>query len=424
MNRTHLYCMMALIVAALFLPGCLIISESNTTDSCSSCYDYEVCETWCDPWQCWDECTWQTNCSNTCDAPYIPSTKQCYSDLDCGGDTICINDTCQRQDTNDRGVSGLCQACETRHDCVEADARCIRLNFDPVSNTGEKVCARDCDYNHDCATGFECVNISDEPGVPAQCLPIKGTNEKRTCNSGPDLQCVRANDCSLGESCVNNVCKGPENSECAANRPCAAGKECRNFKCEDSTSPQCLTRSDCQSSELCVDGACIGQNDSCVFNSECDNGACVNGKCVASCQATADCGPNEHCRQNLCESIECRRSADCSAGNLCVDAKCEKACANNNECSDGFLCQTGYCVADPGVACRSTAECARDAICLEGSCESPCSCNQDCSSGEICDILSGVCLEPEPVTGTPQPMACENSCGCPSGQACTEGFCG
>ncbi|MFU8803677.1 MAG: hypothetical protein ACNA8W_07715 [Bradymonadaceae bacterium] len=423
-----------LAIVALLSTGCLIVSESNSTETgChEDCYDYEVVETYCDAWSCWDEYRWETTCTTTCDSVYYPDpnpgdqTPMCYSDLDCSNGNICIQDQCVRADTDARGSSGLCQTCETRHDCIEEDARCIRINFDPVSNTGEKVCARDCDYNHECPIGFECVNISDEPGVPAQCLPLKEANEKRTCNPNAELQCVRANDCAMGESCVNNECKGPDTAECSSSVSCPSGQECRNFACVDATEPGCIDRSDCRNNELCIDAECVRQTETCVFNEECDTDSrCVDGQCVSTCSEAADCGSNERCRQGLCEVIECRRSADCAAGHVCVEASCEKRCTNNAECGAGYLCSPNdFCVEDPNVECRSTAECARDEICTAGSCETPCNCNQQCPESQVCNDDNGLCEDPNAGGTEPPATECENDCDCPSGLSCTEGACG
>jgi hypothetical protein len=414
-------------IVALLSLGCLIVSESHDTTVSSGecwqdCYDYEMVETYCDAWSCWNDHYWETTCTTTCESVTYPDPPAgCYSDRDCASGLICVSDRCVRADTDERGLSGLCQACETHHDCVEVNARCVGLNFDPVSNTGEKVCARDCDYNHECPAGFECVNISDEPGVPAQCLPVLGTNDERTCNPSPELQCVRANDCAVGESCVNNVCQGPSGAQCSSNHPCPSGQRCRHFVCVSDDEPTCLDRSDCAGHELCVDGQCVGQGQGCVFNEECDSDArCVDGQCVSLCTQADDCGPNARCRQGLCESIECRRSADCTAGHTCVEARCEKSCATNAECDAGYLCSAnGYCTPDPAVECRSTAECERDQICDAGRCATPCSCNQQCPESQICNEDNGLCQDPN---ASPAPQ-CENDCDCPSGQRCTDGAC-
>jgi hypothetical protein len=409
------------------MPGCLIVSgDGNQSSSChQECEEYEVCETYCDAWTCWDECWYETHCYEDCtyvEEEPIDST-QCYSDIDCYDGEICVAGYCEPPTTDERGLAGLCQTCETDADCAEGGALCLRLNFDTTSRTGEKVCGRTCEYNHECPTGFECSRISSEAGVPAQCIPIKGTNEKRTCNPSPELECVKATDCAIGESCVNNECQGPDDAECSSNRPCPSGEVCRNFSCVAPDEPECVDRSDCSSGQVCLDGKCESRNDSCVFNEECDGDAkCVDGQCNSTCSESSECGPNERCRQGLCEQIGCRRSADCAAGEVCVDAYCAASCQRDADCGTGYLCNPlGYCEKDPDVECRSTAECARDEICSQGSCQTACSCNQQCDTGEVCNLDSGLCEDPNAPDPAPE---CEDDCDCPSGMSCsTDGVC-
>ncbi len=426
--------LMALIVAAMSLSGCLVVAEHDGQTECyDDCYDYEVCETYCDAWSCWDECWWETSCDTYCEETtiieeeyYDDPVVECYSDIDCGEGQICVADSCEPLDTDANGFAGLCQSCETNADCVEGDALCIQLNFDQATSTGEKVCTRSCEYNHECPAGFECINISSEVGTPAQCLPVKGEFEKRTCNPSPELECVRATDCALGESCVANECVGPNDAECDSNNPCSNGEVCRNFTCVAENAPECTTRTDCASGEICIDGSCEAAAESCVFNSECDGGACVDGKCASSCSADSECGANEHCRAGLCEAIGCRRSADCGAGEICVDAVCEATCNKDTGagCDTGYVCNDfGYCDEDPNVSCRTNAECARDEICNAGSCQTPCSCNQQCSSGDICNLDTGLCEDPN-AGNEPAPTQCTDDCDCPSGQSCNAGQCG
>jgi hypothetical protein len=407
--------------------GCIIVSEeTNTSETCyDDCYDYEVCETYCDAWECWDECWWETSCTTYCEEEVVVEEEEviveegaeCYSDLDCGEGKICVADQCQARDTDERGLAGLCQSCETNQDCVEDGSLCIRLNFDQATTTGEKVCTRPCEYNHECPAGFECINISSEVGTSPQCLPVLTEFEKRTCNPSPEPECVRASDCSLGESCVANECVAPDNAECSDDNPCADGEECRNFECVPADQPECVDRSDCQSGEICIDGSCTATAESCVFNEECDDGMCVDGTCLSSCSEDSECANNERCRQGLCEPLECRRSADCDAGSICVDARCEQTCDADSGagCDDGYLCNDhGYCEADPNVECRSNAECGRDEICQDGSCTTPCSCNQQCSNGEVCNLDTGLCEDPAANEGE----SCQDDCDCPAGESC------
>lgn len=426
MNANAMWRLLATLVVAALLPGCLIVSETDYhDDDCDvDCYDYEMVQTYCDAWQCWDEYWTETTCTTTCDETYYPDdpytdpwdSAECYSDVECEQGQICVGNRCEAADTDVRGESGLCQACESSADCVEDGALCIRLNYDQATNTGEKVCGRACEYNHECPAGFSCINISGETGVSAQCLPNIGETELRTCNPSPELECVRANDCQLGESCVNNECVGPQSAECGTNNPCPNGQVCRNLSCVDVDAPECVDRNDCSSSEICIDGECVRQNESCVFNEECDSDArCVDGQCQATCSDDAQCGANERCRQGLCEVVECRRSGDCAAGNICVEASCEPSCQSDAECGDGFVCSNlNYCVKDPNVECRATAECARNEICVDGSCETPCSCNQQCGTGQVCDMDTGMCEQPSGSVAQ-----CDDDCDCPSGLSCS-----
>lgn len=421
---------LALAFAVFNLSGCLIVSDNQDGGCYDDCRDYEVCETYCDPWECWDECWWETTCDTYCEDTTVDvnvdvtTTVDCFNDFDCGEGQICVADVCKPRDTEDNGLAGLCQTCSNNADCVEDTALCIQLNFDQATSTGEKVCTRTCEYNHDCPSGFECINVSSEVGVPAQCLPVKGEFEKRTCNPSPELECVRATDCAVGESCVNNNCKGPNDAQCDSNNPCASGQTCRNFACVAVDAPECTTRTDCRSGEICIDGNCeAAAAEGCVFNAECDGGMCVDGTCLSTCTSNAQCGSGENCRAGLCEPAECRRTADCGGGEICVDASCENTCNKTTGagCTTGYSCNTlGYCEPDANVACRTNAECGRDEICTAGDCVTPCTCNQDCGSGEVCDLNSGSCT----AAPTTPVTSCQTSCDCPSGKTCTAGQCG
>lgn len=416
----------------LFVSGCLIISDEHYEERCyTDCYDYEVCQGFCDAWNCWDECWWETTCSQSCDqGAYYPGDPdygdyydECYSDVECGGGQICVNGSCQPGDTAERGVSGLCQVCETANDCVEEGALCIRLNYDGTSQRGEQVCGRVCEYDHECPTNFSCVKVSNEVGVSAQCLPNPDSQGMRTCNSGAELECVRANDCAVGESCVNNSCQAPAGVECTSNAGCGAGQRCENNSCVTDSGPECLDRGDCNANEICIDGSCELEAISCVFNSECGADArCVDGQCASTCSAHSECGNNQRCRQGLCEVVECYQSADCSAGQICVEASCVERCDSSADCGFGFRCAgLNYCEPDPQVECRSTAECAQSEICTdEGVCETPCNCNQQCSTGEVCNLDSGLCESGSPADAG----QCSDDCDCPSGMQCSsEGQC-
>lgn len=406
--------LMAAAVMAVGLSGCLI-ADGNSSGEC--CYQYEVCDTYCDPYgNCTRDCWFEESCPATCDSGGTDSNNQngdfCYSDVDCSGEDVCVNNSCQRPDTSQRGTAGLCQACETNSDCVDPNALCIELQRD--GGPAERVCTTPCDGG--CPNGFECVGIDGSN----QCLPEANSADVRTCADAPNLECVTASDCAAGESCVNNKCEAPDTAECTADGDCGAGEVCDRQECVPDSGAECTTRSDCASGEVCVDGVCEGGTQSCVFNNECDDGLCVDGQCYSSCSTDDECGRLEHCRQGVCRATECRGTSDCAGDEVCVDATCKPACspdASTDTCGAGYVCTDyGYCDRDPNVECRSNAECSRDEVCLEGECRAACTCNQDCDSGTICDTGTNTCVD----DGGNTPTSCQTSCDCPSGQQCSD----
>lgn len=429
-----------MMAALTFGSGCLVVTDNdydNDGDGCyQQCQDYEVCQTYCDAWECWDECWYETTCDVTCPEP-APNVVvvDCIDDLDCSGEEICVADRCvlPNEDAKKTAESGLCQACESTNDCSEEDARCVRLNYQHSTKTGEKICSRVCQLDDDCPIGFECVNISDEVGVPAQCLPkIDPANgDLRTCTNNASLECVKAKECGVGESCVNNVCTRPGtvgDGGCSADADCGAGETCRGSSCVAPGQEECVDRSQCDAGEVCVDARCVAEKISCVFNSECGaNGKCVNGECASACTTSTECGPYEYCRKSegassgLCEAMECRRTADCEAGNVCVDAQCKPACDQDADCETGFACNSNrYCERDSSVECLATSECSADEVCVDNTCKEACGCNQDCPDGLVCDLESGTCGQ---APNNDAVITCANSCDCPSGKTCEQGIC-
>ncbi len=430
MKRKNLLSALTILMVGFFSSGCLVVSENGhyETQCRDECEDIEICESFCDDWECWDECWIETSCDTICEEVYVETevveeiveeveevdtSVECYSNPDCGDGKICVSNECKPKNTTDTGLSGLCQSCETNQDCSETGAVCIKLNFDMSNNSGEKVCTRACEINSECPTNFECVNVGDS----TQCLPKNNDFGKRSCSAN-DLECVKASDCGVGESCVSNSCTSPETAECDSKTSCKTGETCKDFKCVAETALECVERKDCKSGETCIDGACEKSAESCVFNEECDGGSCVDGSCLSACSENSDCGSNERCLSGLCEALECRRTADCGGTEICVDAQCEARCTADSNCGSGFVCNANnYCEEDPNVACRNNAQCSQNEICVSGTCERPCSCNQECGSGEVCGA-TGVCEAP-----ASSPAQCQTDCECASGETCSAGRC-
>lgn len=432
MRPIHLLTAAAAGLFALASSGCIIVDADETDrpvpgpeeDGDDCCREVRVCETVCDDYGCYDECSTETRCPDNC-------TQQCAGDLDCPKSSVCIDGVCTGRNFDNTGTGGLCQTCETAYDCAEPDSRCVRLYFDRSPDGGPKVCATDCESAIDCPLGFECV---DEPGTPEVCVPDEqlGSTDRVCPDDRPDgIECFSSRNCDAGESCIDNQCVAPD-GECTEDSDCGAGARCRNATCVDDSEPECLSRTDCRSDEICVDGTCTPRNPEgpCVENEDCASDAvCVDGSCLSRCENRTDCNDSsEICRQGLCQPIECRFNSDCGTGELCVDAQCRPRCSDDAGCADGYVCAQpgGYCERDPAVECRSDAECLAGEVCRGGTCTALCNCNQQCDDGEICNPdatdaeSTGVCEDPD---AEPEQPTCETDCDCPSGEDCVDGTC-
>ena len=136
----------------------------------------------------------------------------------------------------------------------------------------------------------------------------------------------------------------------------------------------------CPNALVCVQGACTnacnGQEFACNLGWQCQNGLCVDPKCVGK---------------------------NCSPGQLCQAGACVGGC-DGVTCPIGQECQLGVCI-DPcaGVTCNGS-------VCDRGACVTVCSC-QPCGAGQVC-TNDGHCVD----------SGCY-SMTCPTGQVCRAGAC-
>lgn len=407
--------LLAMLIPLWFVSGCLIVSgeiNEHEEECWQECEYYTVCEPYCDAYACQEECWEEKSCETRCtseahfpdESEYFDEPEDCYSDLECADGRICIANECVPADSEETGdgAAGLCQTCESRHDCIEDGALCLGFLADESDETPqETVCGRVCQLDGDCPDGFECLVVDNTSSGDEirQCVPIKEEGEPRSCSAGGELECVTGDDCAVAESCVQNECQPPEHAECTADGDCADDEICEVFECVDEPeTTECVTSNECPGNDECIDGECVAMAESCVFNADCDDDErCVDGHCILTCSHDTDCGSSERCRDGICEYIECYNSSDCTPDQACVDASCKQKCNADGDCADGYLCtENAYCTADPDVECRYSAECASDEACNDDlECEPTCTCNDECSGDLICGEDSNLCVEPD-----------------------------
>lgn len=135
------------------------------------------------------------------------------------------------------------------------------------------------------------------------------------------------------------------------------------------------------------------------------------------CTATADCAAGEVCVEAACRPIDetCRFDHDCGAGRRCVDNACRPHCTDETDCRDGTACTAGLC--EPTDECAADGECAMGERCVERRCLVECAAPGDCGSDAVCGP-DGSCrpdVDPRPF--------CATDAECAAGHLCVLGVC-
>jgi hypothetical protein len=193
--------------------------------------------------------------------------------------------------------------------------------------------------------------------------------------------------------------------------------------------------------------AALGEG--CLLDSDCDAPlVCVFRRCHYQCETTPDChdtyglDPLVNCvtgdkPTNVCQldsEISCEvegidgllASSRCPGEQVCgVDGTCRDRCVSSADCVAGDTCVQGTCVyeselnedgllTDPddkteaGAPCSYTSECVTPLVCLAQVCREACKETVDCPDGKVC-VLEGsgyhTCQSP---TSPEEPLTCGN----------------
>jgi hypothetical protein len=240
--------------------------------------------------------------------------------------------------------------------------------------------------------GICTVQTSTSDGTPS-CSPYLCSGSSGACATSctTSAQCHSSAYCS-GSTCVPKLAKG---------EVCTSSASCQSGSCSDG---------------FCCDKPCNGGCDVCSAAA----GASANGTCTIL--ASGSTGQNPSCNPFLCDGA--------------ASGACPISCTMDNQCATGAVCIYGACYnkVNQGSACVGNAQCNNN-NCVDGYC-----CDTACSNAcDACDVPGklGTCsTAPQGRTGSPScspfacdgtnltcPATCTGSAQCPSSSYCSNGTC-
>ncbi|CAG5103634.1 Oidioi.mRNA.OKI2018_I69.chr1.g862.t1.cds [Oikopleura dioica] len=388
---------------------------------------------------------------NFCKAVDCIGHKACkeHSNIDCqNGKCLCIKNKCEAQQCVTSDHCGSKQRC---HDNKCEDAQCSNhdhcLTFFPKSNgvdyhpakcfpncyteKGRKYCLPEC-RKVACRTHEHC-------GPKQLC--------DKTKNQCKNVDCRGHDHCGDKESCVKNVCTL---QTCTKNWHCKGEKEvCENNECKQ---VGCKGHDDCGEKERCIRHECVARE--CTLNEHCSkspgnfekcdkiDGTCIDIECIGhtSCNNVKlnsfgdDCSDGHClCLGNVCHWQECRTNDHCDVDCLghadcdnfkgdtenayyCKNQKCEPIqCRVTADCGDKEVCKNRECQT---VACTEHSHCEEEHddtySCLSNTCtKQQCRNNQHCNSNQLCNKAKGECYDVE----------CRGNLMCDDKEGCEDGKC-
>ncbi len=278
--------------------------------------------------------------------------SSCSTNSECPGG-YCNTATGMCQSTVRCTSASGCQTsflCDSRGLCVPggcgSDSECASLGTGLVCST----------TTHTCVPGGGCTSDAQCASTPSTPVCLGGSCQPRTSQCQFDYQCTgsgqacvdgrcvvgctSAANCAAGQTCTNGRCAYPASGTCST--PCPSGQICASGVCLQT----CVTDASCSAGFMCDHGVCrvdTRPRPFCTMDSECNRDSiCYNGACRRTCPSPSS-GTDGACMTvdvqfNLCRTDpmgralctstnevmpQCARSSDCTAGRMCVNARCQ-----------------------------------------------------------------------------------------------------
>lgn len=359
-------------------------------------------------------------CSPTPKTPQTIPPAECYVNDDCPNDRICKNEHCVNPCTYEKpcGRGAFCHAQDHRAICK-------------------------------CPSGYN--------GNPLiACIPP----------SESTIGCKSNSDCTLSESCVNELCVNPCN--CGVDAECHVANHHPVCHCKPgySGNPQfgcvklgCQSDDECSNDKQCFNGECVNPcalGDPCAVNAECYG---HNHRSACRCPPGLEGNPFERCAR-----VECHSDFDCPSDRACIDNHCINPCAINFNppCAQNAICYVrnhiasckcpddlpegnplSYCEKRPiqqdQPECVVDYDCPSKMACIRNKCVNPCTELIPCSPTAKCSVLDSspvrtmVCECPDNWVPDqngecrrivlPTPPGCQQDSECPDNESCINRQC-
>lgn len=312
--------------------------------------------------------------------------------------------------------------------CCGDDGNIFWVSRDPAANCQFPQCNRDLTA---CAGDLNtCVRAGCNG---SQCVPRREVTASGWCGVDPKAACYDMGTCGAKPSggcgwlpnpafdeCMNDNTAGtcPTDASCLTRAACGDSGGTAGNACGADDTNVCCSGGDTQPDgpvEECDDGNQIDDdacgNDceiNCAKNSDCPEGACVNGKCVDQCvEPEAECGngdveAGEQCDDgnldpgDTCDptcKIPCGapggECATCGNGNVEAGEQCDDGNTSGDD-GCGATCQLNNCpVHHAGVTCTAGTACPAGAQPEIGLCSGGVCCKSNGPSGSVpVDFLS------------------------------------
>lgn len=280
------------------------------------------------------------------------SVTTCSSNSECPGG-YCSGTTMRCQTAVRCTSSAQCPSafiCDARGLCVPggcaSDAQCGSLGTALV-----------CDATtHQCTPSGRCASNADCASTPATPVCLGGSCQPTSSQCQFDYQCTGS-----GQACVDGRCV----VGCTSAANCAAGQVCTAGRCAYPTTGTCTTA--CASGQLCVSGACLT---TCTTDASCASGfMCDHGVCRVDTRPRPFCTMDSQCnRDSICYNGACRRL--CPTPTVMPDGDCMRVDVQFNLCRTDTMGRA-LCTStnEQMPQCARTADCTAGRTCVNARCQ-------------------------------------------------------